>query len=85
MEPDDIQVLMGIMESRDVEEVRHVTAFAGVRRGKGITIEVLDSLVERSGTRYLVSVTDQHGHVHVGPARTTAQDALAVFPWFKLD
>jgi hypothetical protein len=85
METDDIQVLMGIMERQEVEEVRQVTTFGGVRKGKGVTIEVMDSLVERSRARYLVSVTDARGHVLVGPARATAQEALAAFPWFKLD
>jgi hypothetical protein len=85
MEIDDIQLLMGIMEHHDVEEVRHVTTFAGVRKGKALTIEVMDSLVERSRTRYLVAVTAGSTHVLVGPARATAQDALTAFPWVRLD
>jgi hypothetical protein len=72
------------MERHDVEEVRHVTTFAGVRKGKALTIEVMDSLVERSITRYLVAVTAGIAQVHVGPARATAADALAGFPWFEL-
>jgi hypothetical protein len=75
---------MGIMERHDVEEVRHVTTFAGVRKGKALTIELLDSLVERSLARYLVAVTAGTAHVLVGPARATAADALAAFPWFEL-
>jgi hypothetical protein len=85
MNAEDLQVVMGIMEREDVEQVRHITAFAAVRKGKGITVEVMDSLVERSLSRYLVSVTDVAGHSHVGPARATAQEALTGFPWFKLD